>query len=207
MTTIHRRWGGRVVLVAGAFIGLAACSGPTLPHVASLGKNSDHGSVSTTTVPAGSPSQLLDEWATCMRSHGDPDQVDPTVDATKVIQITLGWAGGLRGEDGACGSYLSAAETALGGGVAPASSDEATALQFAQCMRANGVPTYPDPTTGNNQTVHASSGSDLNPANPTFQAASTLCTKKTGYVSKFSTGAPQPGSINLNMAGGFGGKL
>ena len=33
-----------------------------------------------------------------MRSHGDPDQVDPTVDATKVIQITLGWAGGLRGE-------------------------------------------------------------------------------------------------------------
>jgi hypothetical protein len=46
----------------------------------------------------------------------------------------------------------------------------------------------------------------LNPANPTFQAASTLCTKKTGFVSKFSTGAPQPGSINLNMAGGFGGK-
>jgi len=207
MTTMQRRCGGLVVLVAGAVIGLAACSEPSPPHVASLGRNSDHGSVSTITVPAGSPTQLLDEWATCMRGHGDPDQVDPTVDATKVIQITLGWAGGLRGEDGACGSYLSAAETALGGGVAPASSDEATALQFAQCIRANGVPTYPDPTTGNNQTVHASSGSDLNPANPTFQAAATLCTKKTGYVSKFSTGAPQPGSINLNMAGGFGGKL
>ena len=111
--------------------------------------------MSTTTVPAGSPTQLLDEWATCMRSHGDPDQVDPTVDATKVIQITLGWAGGLRGENGACGSYLSAAETALGGGTPPASSSEATALKFAQCMRANGVPTYPDPTTGNNQTIHA----------------------------------------------------
>jgi hypothetical protein len=206
MTTIQRRCGGLVVLVAGAAIGLAACSGPSSPHVASLGKNSGDGSGSSTTMPARSPTQLLDEWATCMRSHGDPDQVDPTVDATKVIQITLGWAGGLRGQDGACGSYLSAAETALGGGVPPASSDEAAALQFAQCMRANGVPTYPDPTTGNNQTVHASSGSDLNPANPTFQAASTLCTKKTGYVSKFSTGAPQPGSINLNMAGGSGGK-
>ena len=93
MTTMSRRWGGLVVLVAGAAIGLAACSGPRPPHVASLGKNSDHGSVSTTTVPAGSPTQLLDEWATCMRSHGDPDQVDPTVGATKVIQITLGWAG------------------------------------------------------------------------------------------------------------------
>jgi hypothetical protein len=33
-----------------------------------------------------------------------------------------------------------------------------------------------------------------------------LCTNKTGYVSKFSTGAPQPGSINVSMAGGFGGK-
>jgi hypothetical protein len=171
-----------------------------------LGKNNGNGSVSTTTVPTGSPTQLLDEWATCMRSHGDPDQVDPTVDATKVIQITLGGHDGVRGENAACGSYLSAAQTALGGGTPPVSSDQATALKFAQCMRANGVPTYPDPTTGNNQTVHASSGSDLNPANPAYQAASTLCTKKTGYVSKFSTGPPQPGSINVTMVGGIGGK-
>ena len=46
----------------------------------------------------------------------------------------------------------------------------------------------------------------LNPSNPRYQAAATLCTKTTGYVSKFSTGAPQPGSINVTMAGGFGGK-
>jgi hypothetical protein len=210
MTTMHRRWGGLVVMAAAAAIGLAACSGSgsSSPHVASLGTNSGDGSVSTTTTPARSATQLLDEWAACMRSHGDPDQVDPTVDATKVIQITLGagYAGGVRGGSGACGAYLSAAQTALGGGTSPASSDDATALKFAQCMRTNGVPTYPDPT-GNNQTIHASSGSDLNPANPTFQAASTLCTKKTGFVSKFSTGGPpQPGSVNLNMAGGFGGK-
>jgi hypothetical protein len=171
-----------------------------------LGENRGSGVVSTTTVPAGSPNQLLDEWATCMRSHGDPDQVDPTVDATKVIQITLSGSDGVRGEDGACGSYLSAAETALGGGTSPASSDGATALKFAQCMRANGVPDYPDPTGTSNQTIRATPGSDLNPADPTFQAASTLCTEKTGYASKFSTGAPQPGSINVTMAGGFGGK-
>jgi hypothetical protein len=143
-----------------------------------------------------------------MRNHGDPNQVDPTVDVTKVIQITLGagYAGGLRGGSGVCGAYLSAAEAALGGGTPPAASSEATALKLAQCMRANGVPTYPDPTTGNSQAIHASSGSDLNPADPTFQAAATLCTTKTGFVSKFSTGAPQPGSINVSMAGGFGGK-
>jgi hypothetical protein len=206
MTTMYPRRGGLVVLVTGVALGLAACSGPSSPHVASLGMTNAHNAVSTTTVPTGSPTKLLDEWASCMRGHGDPGQVDPTVDASKVIQITLDTNMGLRGENGACGSYLSAAETALGGGTPPRSSSEATALKFAQCMRANGVPTYPDPTTGNNQTVHASSGSDLNPANPTFQAASTLCTKRTGYVSKFSVGAPQPGSINLSMAGGFGGK-
>jgi hypothetical protein len=155
----------------------------------------------------GDPIRLLDQWADCMRSHGDPDQVDPTVDTTKVIQITLGagYAGGLRGVSGACGAYLSAAETALGGGTPPAASSEATALKFAQCMRANEVPDYPDPT-GNGQVIRSTSESDLNPAAPTFQAAATLCTKKTGFVSKFSTGAPQPGSINVNMAGGFGGK-
>jgi hypothetical protein len=208
MTTMHRRRGGLAILVAGVAIGLAACSGSSSPHVASLGKNSGEGSVSTTTVPVRSPTQLLDEWAACMRTHGDPNQVDPTVDTTKVIQITLGagYAGGMRGDSGACGSYLSAAQTALGGGTPPASSDGATALKFAHCMRANGVPGYPDPTGNTNQTIHAAPGSDLNPANPAFQAASTLCTKKTGFVSKFSSGATQPGSINLNMAGGFGGK-
>ena len=199
--------GGSAAVAAAAFTGLAACSGPIPPHVASLGKNSDHAfrAAPPPCLP-GSPTQLLDEWATCMRSHGDPDQVDPTVDATKVIQITLDGHDGLRGENGVCGSYFSAAQTALGGGTPPASSNEATALKFAQCMRANGVPDYPDPTTGDNQTIHASSGSDLNPANPTFQAASTRCSRKTGFASKFSTGAPQPGSINVSMAAGFGGK-
>jgi hypothetical protein len=208
MTMMNRRWGGLAVLVAGAALGLAACSGSSSPHVASLGNysSSDGAPHTTTTTPAGSPAQLLDEWASCMRSHGDPGQIDPTVDADKVIQITLG-AGyngqGLRGENDACGTYLSAAQTALGGGTPPGSSSEATGLKFAQCMRANGVPDYPDPT-GTNQAAHATSGSDLNL--PTFQAASTLCAKKTGYQSKFSTGAPQPGSINVNMAGGFGNK-
>ncbi len=204
MTTVYRRWSGLAVLVTGAAIGLTACSGSGSPHVASLGKNSRDGSVgTTTTMPVRSPTQLLDEWAACMRSHGDPAQVDPTVDASRLIQITLGWPGGLSGANGACGSYLSAAQEALGGGTQPASSDQATALKFAQCMRANGVPDYPDPT-GNSQPIRASSGSDLNPANPTYQAASILCTNKTGYQSKFSNGAPQPGSINI--MGGLGNK-
>lgn len=207
MTIVHRQWGGPALLVAGAALALAACSGPGSPGVASLGKNRGEGPASSTTLPAGSAAQLLDEWASCMRSHGDPDQVDPTVDATKVIQITLpaGYAGGLHG--GTCGTYLNAAQRELGGGTLPGSSSEATALKFAQCMRANGISDYPDPSgNGTNQALHVSSGSDLNPANPTFQAATTLCSKQTGFQSKFNSGPSLPGSINLTMAGGFGGK-
>jgi hypothetical protein len=72
-------------------------------------------------------------------------------------------------------------------------------------MRANGVPDYPDPT-GNQSVVHATAGSDLNPANPTFQSASTLCANRTGFQ-KFGTSTPSPGTINVNPGpGGFGGK-
>jgi hypothetical protein len=206
----YRRWGGSAILAVGTAIGLTACSGSSAPHVASLGKSTSGGHLvasNTTTVPKSSPTQLLDDWAACMRSHGDPNQVDPTIDASKVIQITLDTPDGLRGENDACGSYLSAAETALGGGTPPGSSSNAIGLKFAQCMRANGVPDYPDPT-GNSGSgvVHATPGSDLNPANPTYQATSTLCTGKTGYQTKFSTSTPQPGSINVTMAGGFRGK-
>ena len=159
-------------------------------------------------MPTGSAAKLLDQWAGCMRSHGDPNQADPTVDSNRVIQVTLpaGWAGGLRGEGGSCGDYLTAARTVLRGGEPPQAPDLGTALRYAQCMRANGIADYPDPTSnsGNSQVVHATG--DLNPATPKFQAASTLCANKTGFQSKFSNGPPQPGDINLHMAGGFGGK-
>lgn len=205
MTSRHSRRGGVGIIVVGAAIGLAACSGPNAPHVASLTTNAGHPPVSTTTMPRGSPTQALEEWAACMRSHGDPNQIDPTVNASKEIEITLGWAGGLSGPDGVCGTYLSAAQKSLGGNASTASSDPATALKFAQCMRANGVPDYPDPTGDNeNQAIHASSGGDLNPVSPRYQAAATLCTTRTGYESKFGNGPPQPGSIEI--LGGLGGK-
>ena len=214
MTTISRRSAGLAIFVAAAAVALAACGGvSTPPHVASLGTNGgDAGASTTTTVPRGNATQLLDEWAACMRSHGDPNQVDPTVDANKVIQLILpaGYADGvgalLHGGDGrSCASYMTAAQTALRGGEPPQTPSLATAETFAQCMRANGVPDYADPT-GGQSVVHATAGSDLNPANPTFQAASTLCANKTGFQ-KFGSSTPPPGTINANPGpGGFGGK-
>jgi hypothetical protein len=176
-----------------------------------LGKSGRDGVGTTTTVPSGNPTQLLDEWAACVRSHGDPRQVDPTIDATKVIQVTLptgfveGLGGLLGGQPGrSCSAYMRAAQTALRGGEPPQTPDLPTAAKFAQCMRVNGVPDYPDPTNGQSA-VHAMPGSDLDPANPTFQAAAALCATRTGFQ-KFASGALQPGTINVSLAGGLGGK-
>ena len=224
----YRESGMATVLVAAVAIGLAACSGASSPHVASLGTGTtletggagnaathgDGNGGSPTTLSSRNPTGLLDDWATCMRSHGDPDQVDPTVDAGGVIQITLGDSsgfGGPNGEADSCATYLTAAQTALRGGKPVPTPDQAALVKFSQCMRANRAPDYPDPTGNGNGAVRALPGSDLNPANPTFQHASTLCTNETGVSSKFSDSPPQPGDINVNVGqpkgapGGNGG--
>jgi hypothetical protein len=207
------------VLLAVAAIGLAACSGSRPPHVASLGRDSGTGSPSasqssTTTTPNGNPTQLLDEWASCMQRHGDPGQPDPTIDANKVIHITWNGAatpGGIYGTDKGgqgnsgpgqyCRSYLNAAQVALRGGP-PKQLDPTKLVKFSECMRANGIPDFPDPI-GRSLSIPMNGGGDLNPANPTFHAASKLCAHKT-RVPAFG-GGPQPGMIVLGDGQGGGG--
>jgi len=216
-------------LVIAAAIVVTACGGRGTPHVASLGKSADRDAstatdpgtargsgrgTSTTTLPTGTPTQLLDEWAACMRTHGDPDQVDPTIDSNKVIHITISPAiqGGYYGYSGEYGSggpgvycrvYVNAAQTELEGGQAPKQPDQATLEKFSQCMRSNGISDFPDPTS-NGLSIRIQPGSDLDPNNPTFQRASKVCARKTG-VEGFGGGTPPPGSIRLNGEGGPGG--
>ena len=67
-------------------------------------------------------------------------------------------------------------------------------MKFSECMRANGVPDFPDPTAAASE---FRAGGDLNPNNPTFQNASKVCARKTG-VGLPGRGAPPPGTIELN---------
>jgi hypothetical protein len=218
MTKVYRRSGGLAALAAAATIGLAACGGSSPPHVASLGNSSGTTPGTTTTLPKGNPTQLLDEWASCMRSHGTPGVADPTIDANGVIHITLpatgagpgvvktGSGGGPGG--GPCGAYLTAASTALRGGQPLQKPDPAKLLKYSECMRANGVPDFPDPSAGGGLSIRVSAGSDLDPNNPTFKNASKLCAKKTG-VPGLGGGPPPRGGIEETSgngpAGGPGG--
>jgi hypothetical protein len=224
---------GLMVIIAGAALLTAACGGGSgaTREVASLGTSSGHGGANTavggggggssaTAAPKGNPSQLLDQWAACMRSHGDPTQADPTIDVSKVIHITMpaGFPGGLFGQNGHgtgpgvhCASYLGAAQTALQAGYSPPKApSQAALLKYAECMRANGVPDFPDPVGGSLQFNRAT----LPPGeltSPAFQEAVKVCAQQTGVHLSGPGGTPPPGTIESNVGmlapvpGGNGG--
>ena len=63
-----------------------------------------------------------------------------------------------------------------GGGTATsAKADFATLLKFSQCMRAHGLPNFPDPGAGGGLQFTPSSG--MNPQSPAVQAAQKACRK------------------------------
>ena len=201
MTITYRRCGGLTVLAAAAAIGLAACSGgSSTPQVASLGNSSapsagSGGGASSTASGSGNATELLDQWATCIRGHGEPSQADPTVDSNSDIDITMDnvpstLAGEVHGGSGPCSSYLTAASAALRGGQpAPQAPSLAVQLKYAECMRANGVPKFPDPNGSQDQYV-----GNLDPNSPTFENADKVCSKKTGET-YYPPGTEAPGVI------------
>jgi hypothetical protein len=199
------------VVVAALTLLAAGCGGGSRsPAVASVAATSTTTTTagksragSSAATPKGDPSALVSEWAACMRKHGDPDQADPTIDADKVIEITLpagddkGVGVGQPGSD-ACAAYLTAASAALRGGAPEQRPDEAELVKFSECMRANGIPDFPDPSGGG---LSLRSGGDLDPSNPAFRNAQQLCGKKTGVQGPLAGGSPQPGMIKVLRAG------
>jgi hypothetical protein len=184
----------------------AGCGGSKPPSVANLGTTTTAaggiGGGAPTPSPTGNPSDLLAKWAACMRSHGDPDQTDPVIEPNKVIQVTLpaAYDGGVGGKGGSnvCSSYMNAASNALRGGRELQPPNQGALLKFSQCMRANGIPDFPDPSGGG---LSIRRGGDLDPSNPTFQHAQKLCGKEAGVQGPLGGGAPQPGMIRVIRAG------
>jgi len=213
---MYVRTGGLAVLVAAA-IGLAACTGGTSgPRVASVENTSADpggspasggagGASSPAPGSAGNATRLVDEWAACMRGHGDPSQADPTIDTDGVIHITTplsepGTDSAEIGDEahnstGPCGSYLQAASKALlGGRPSPPPPSLAQQLKYAECMRAHGVPKFPDPNGSGDTDVRG-----LDPTGPVFLNADKVCSKETGEQS--SSSPEPPGSIMVQSAG------
>jgi hypothetical protein len=192
---VRRCWLPVAVIVAVA--ALAACSGSSsAPQVASLGKNnatsgSGGGGGGPVNTGSGNPTQLLDEWAACIRKHGDPSQSDPTIDADKDIEISMtnvpkALEDEIHGSTGPCSNYLVAASLALSGGQPQPTDNPVQDEKFAQCMRADGYPNWPDSVDG--ETNFRGTGIDPNSA--AVQNATKTCDKKVGepYYGSNSTG-------------------
>ena len=216
MTRMHRRPGALAVLVAAAALALAACSGgPSTPQVASLGTSTDPGTSTSpgtgsgtsggstpATRSANGPTRLVDEWAACERSHGDPNQADPTIDASGVINIIIPQeaqpAGNLHERTGTCSEYLAAAQNELRAAnpVAPPP-DQSEYLKYVSCMRANGVPDYPYPAGDTTNFI----GTGVDPNSPAVEKVNQLCGKKIGAPAWWINGTETPGSIEVHTAG------
>jgi hypothetical protein len=226
-SSARRRPGALAVLAAAAALALAALalagcssSGSSVPPVASLGTSPAPGT-STSADPgtstgsgtgsgtssgnatiAGNVTPLLNQWAACERSHGDPEQTDPTVSAEGVIYIQIPKnaqpAGNLHERTGTCSQYVAEAANELRAAnpVAPPP-DQAELLKYVACMRANGVPNYPYPN-GDQTTFN---GTGVDPNSPAVERVNDLCGKKIGAPTWWINGTNVPGNVEVTTAG------
>ena len=206
------RW--LAVLVPVAALLLAACGGTSAsPQVASLattpaaqadGTAPPTGGASGSTQASlpGNVTSLLNQWAACERSSGDPNQSDPTVDANGVVWVIVPreaqLAGNLHELEGTCSQYLAQAQNELKtANPVQAPPNGAEDLKWVNCVRANGVPDYPYPTgdTTNFQ------GSGVDPDDPNVIEVGKMCAKKLGLATWWVNGSHAPGSIEVRTAG------
>jgi hypothetical protein len=132
---------------------------------------------------ASNPQLKLSE---CMRAHGVPNFPDPTqgsggegLSVSQEVGSDTTTVGGIPFS----GPVFEAAITTckfFGGGSAPPAVSESQKLQmfrFAECLRAHGVPNYPDPVFPAGGGIERPSVPGLNLNSPSFQRAAKLCNR------------------------------
>lgn len=114
------------------------------------------------------------KFSACMRQHGVANFPDP--DSQGLIQLHSGM--GIDPGSPAFASARDACQTLLPNGGQPSPQQQAQMkaqlLKFSQCMRAHGIKDFPDPSDNGLQ-IRVHPGSDIDPDNPTFQAAQQAC--------------------------------
>jgi hypothetical protein len=168
-------------LVATGLLAAACGGGPHSSGVASLGKTKPSspvaGGVATTLPPGGTVEKHYEQalkFSDCMRSNGITTFPDPNNSGG--IQITS--SSGIDPQSPqfqtakkACQKYFPGPDLSR----AEIAQQEALAVEFAKCMRANGVPDFPDPQFAANgaQLVRPLAGVD--PNSPSYRAATAKC--------------------------------
>jgi len=128
----------------------------------------------TTTTEASEGDSSSDDpvaFSACMRSHGVPDFPDPKVTSEGEI-LAIPDSGSPR-----VASALKSCQRLLPDGGVPSPAEQAREqtelLAFAACMRAHGVPNFPDPTFSGGRAGFQTGGIDR--SSPQFRAAKQAC--------------------------------
>jgi hypothetical protein len=115
-------------------------------------------------------------FARCMRGHGVPNFPDPGSNGQLSGNGIDGHSPQVQSAVGACQSLLPGRNPA-----AMQAQAGTQALRFSRCMRAHGVPNFPDPSVKSNGnsvsvTIRMKAGpGGIDPQSPQFQAAQQAC--------------------------------
>jgi hypothetical protein len=125
-----------------------------------------------------SKAEDVTRFSACMRSHGVPAFPDPKASSGGGMNLTIGPGSGI---DPSSPQFRAAQKTCQkllpnGGKANPADQAKAQAqmLKFSACMRAHGLPDFPDPKISGGG-IQLSIGKGLDPNSPVFKAAQKAC--------------------------------
>ncbi len=152
----------------------AACGGGGSASVAHLSSSPTSTTIEPGVAVTGNPPaqqlQALGVYAACVRKHGLPHFPDPPYVSGEMSRL------------GVTKAQLAIAQKschadALAAGVVPNQAaieqNLNQMLATARCMRANGVPGFPDPNSNSHSPAHA--GPDLGTGTPQYAAAAKKC--------------------------------
>jgi hypothetical protein len=123
-------------------------------------------------------------FSECMRSHGVPNFPDPSADGaipsglfSSIDGIVIPSSSGINLQSPAVKSAEQSCQKLItGSGPKPPLPETGlnAQLKLAECMRAHGIPNYPDPTASGGG-LRRQLPSDINPQSPAFEKAAKAC--------------------------------
>lgn len=141
----QRRWLPLALIAVSFALALAACGGSSKPSTSTSPSSASKGSP-----PSYATSQLA--AAGCIRKHGVPNFPDPTFGAGGG-QVNLHMPAAMESSRAFALAQKECAKVGLelagyaGQSVKPTAGEMTQWLAVARCMRAHGMPNFPDPTT------------------------------------------------------------
>jgi hypothetical protein len=149
-------------------VALAALGCAVLPAACGSSSSNRSGSASLSISPAV-------KYADCMRSHGVPNFPDPgTRSASHLPQQINQSPPAIESAQNACAKYgYSSGDSAAFD--ASWESGIPALVKLARCMRAHGVPNFPDPASTHAASYQLITKSAIDPQSPAFKTAAAAC--------------------------------